>query len=404
MASGVKATDGQPITARALASLSVARNFAAGVVRLVLAGALSVALVGCGERTVEATTSLRLGAVLGETADNGFAVANEPPSLQFPGDHGPHPQFRSEWWYVTVVLETDGDLAYGVQLTFFRQGLEPRAANSEDWRSAQMFLAHFAVTDLREGDHQAFERLSRGHEALAGARGAPFAAWLDDWRISAVAGNPDTLVLTAAEGDWQVELNLERSKPIVLQGERGLSHKGPDNASFYYSMPRLQATGTVTRDGEATDVTGLGWLDREWSTSVLAPAYEGWDWFALHMADGSDLMMFQLRRGDGEREASDHGMVSRADGSWAPLAADAYRLTPVEEWRDAAGVSWPVVWRADLAAGVWPVDRRRQRWTIRAALADQVMATSVRYWEGVVTVHDEEGRPIGSGYLEMTGY
>jgi predicted secreted hydrolase len=357
--------------------------------------ALVLLTAGCSEEPRpewEAGGRLRLGSILGETDLEGFARADEPRSFSFPLDHGPHPGYRSEWWYLTLVLSDPSGVDIGVQFTLFRQALAPQAPGLENrWQSPQVYLAHFAVTDGESG-HRSAERFARGHPALAGVESEPFALWLENWRMEEVDGR---WRLTAAMDGASVALDLAMPVPIVLQGERGLSRKGPDQASYYYSMPRIPASGQVIQNGVVRQVEGLGWLDREWSTSVLSGGQKGWDWFALQFDDGRCLMVFQLRREDGTRDPYDQGLLIGADGSTRHLGARDFQLLPLEVWRDGEGTEWPVSWRVQVDEEIWRVT---------AVVDDQRMDTSVTYWEGLVLAHDASGERVGRGYLELTGY
>ncbi|MEM8769507.1 MAG: carotenoid 1,2-hydratase, partial [Pseudomonadota bacterium] len=279
-----------------------------------------LALGACTEEAAQTAApggALRVGAVLGETDATGFALADAPRSFSFPRDHGPHSAFRSEWWYLTATLEDASAAEFGVQFTLFRQAVAPPlpeqgAQDDNRWATPQVFLGHLAVTDVARGDHREAERFARGHPALAGARAEPFAVWLEDWRLFA-EDDGDGWRLQASSGaesgDFAIDLRLASDAPVYFQGEQGLSRKGPGQASYYYSMPRMAASGTVMLDDRAVQVRGTGWLDREWSTSVLSAGQLGWDWFALKLDDGRSLMAFQLRREDGQRDPFDQGLL-----------------------------------------------------------------------------------------------
>ncbi len=339
---------------------------------------------------------LRVGDVLGSGSEGAqFARADAPRLFSFPADHGAHPEFKSEWWYLTLALEDGHGREFGVQFTVFRQALYPGGPVDDPWRNGQAYLGHLAVTDVVAGLHREAERLSRGHPELAGARTGDeggFSVWLEGWQL---AGDGDNWKLEATADDFAVSLQLASTRPIVLQGDAGLSAKGPGQASYYYSVPRLQATGRLQIDENAYAVTGLGWLDREWSTSVLGAHQAGWDWFALMLDNGEDIMAFQLRRDDGERDPHDHGVLVDARGRARHLAPGDFSLQPLEYWRDERGTQWPIRWA--LAVG-------ERRWLISAPVHDQRMDTLLTYWEGLVHVLDERGDRSGRGYMELTGY
>ena len=284
--------------------------------------------------------------------------------------------------------------AFGVQFTLFRRALFPGGDPADPWRNGQAYLAHFAVTDVSAGTHHHAERVARGHPQLAGVavRDGRVAAWLEDWRLEMAA---DGWTLRAVEDGLKANLAMFPEKGFVPQGDGGLSAKGPGAASHYYSAPRLRTWGHVEVDGERHPVTGWGWLDREWSTSALSPDQVGWDWFGLMLDSGEDVMAFRLRRRDGARDAYDHGAWIGPSGAARFLSASDFSLTPIAHWQDEQGRRWPIRWR--LAVG-------ERRMEIAAALNDQRMDTLLTYWEGLVRVTDAQGRKLGRGYMELTGY
>ncbi len=355
-----------------------------------------VVLAGCESEPVEKRNLplLRLGSVLGESSES-FSRAEEIREFRFPMDHGSHDSFRSEWWYLTVMLDDENGAEFGVQFTVFRQALKAREVSSNPWQSVQMYLGHLALTDVDSDSHREFQRVARGHPELAGVSTMPFAVWLDGWRLRAMDESFTRLELDARSDEFRVRLDLVPVKPVVLQGDRGLSHKGPEQASYYYSIPRLAASGELWIDERLHHVSGSAWFDREWSTSVLGPELAGWDWFALHFDDGSEIMAFRLRHKDGQRSPYDQGVRVAADGMSRQLSAEDYQLTPMAFWRDGDGVEWPVSWQLEL-------DNRRL--TIQAVLEDQRMDLALVYWEGLVHVHDDKGARVGRGYMELTGY
>ena len=382
--------------------------------------AVSAAAIGCGggpaDGESDAGERLQVGRMLsgGDDAE-AFAQASVPRQFRFPEDHGQHPAFRSEWWYLTFTLESPhppvsaefrasetptrpsgraGLREFGVQFTLFRQALFPGGEPADPWRNGQAYLAHFALTDVQAGTHRHAERLARGHPELAGVEVADgrAIAWLEGWRL--VMAEEDW-TLRAADDGIAVDLAMRPEKGIVPQGDGGLSAKGPGEASHYYSAPRLRTQGYVETDGQRHPVTGWGWLDREWSTSALSPEQVGWDWFALMLDSGEDVMAFRLRRRDGARDPYDHGAWIDASGAARFLSASDFRLTPIGHWQDDEDRRWPTRWR--LAVG-------ERRFEIAAALSDQRMDTLLTYWEGLVRVTDAQGRDAGRGYMELTGY
>jgi predicted secreted hydrolase len=360
------------------------------------------------ERTAPATT-LRLEELLGGT-DTLHARAVEPRTFRFPEDHGPHPEFRTEWWYFTGnVTATDGrELAY--HLTFFRSALVDSASflaagGESAWRARHAYMAHFAVSDITDRRFAAAQRFDRDALGLAGAQAQPFRVWLGDWSAAAVRPADDAIFplrLQAADGDVVLDLTLDEGKPPVLQGDRGFSRKGPEpgNASYYYSQTRMPTRGTIRVGGRTHDVAGASWLDREWSTSVLSPDLEGWDWMSLQLADSTELMVYRLRRHDGSASPFSAATFIDAAGSATSLASDAFSMVPLRTWRsDLDGTAYPVAWRVNVPGLGLELD-------VDAAFDGQELDLAVRYWEGAVRVGGmRDGRRVtGRGFLEMTGY
>ena len=339
---------------------------------------------------------------LGGVPDAGFARALSPRVFRFPEDHGPHPQFRTEWWYFTGNLQSSQGRRFGYQLTFFRMALAPHApARLSRWGADQAYMAHFALTDVDGRRFSFSERFSRGALGLAGAGGNPLAVWLEDWTARETSASPWGMRLSAADGPVSIDLDLEALTPVVLNGERGLSRKGsgPGNASYYYSMPRLASRGSVTVGGKRFPVSGLSWLDREWSTSALSGDLAGWDWFALQLDDGRDLMFYRLRQQDGAAAPCSAGTLTAPDGSSRRLSREEVRLTVLDWWTSpASGTRYPARWRVGVPKEGIDLE-------VVPRLADQELLASFRYWEGAVAVkgvgNSTQG---GSGYLELTGY
>ncbi|MGR9101150.1 MAG: lipocalin-like domain-containing protein, partial [Gammaproteobacteria bacterium] len=232
----------------------------------------------------------------------GFEKALLPRRFGFPEDHGPHPGFRTEWWYFTGNLKEASGRRFGYELTFFRFALTPSvAATSSAWRTNQLYMAHFAVTDAENGRFYADERFGRGANGLAGAGTGPFRVWLYDWSAASEKGAFFPLRLKASSREFSIDLRLVAGKPFVLQGENGLSRKSPTPgyASYYYSNTRMQTRGVVAVGGKRLEVAGESWMDREWSTSALAKEQIGWDWFALRLSDDTEIMYYRFRRRDG---------------------------------------------------------------------------------------------------------
>jgi len=330
----------------------------------------------------------------------GFARAMAPRPFQFPADHGPHPDFRTEWWYYTGNLQTADRRHIGFQLTFFRVALAPtEQPRASAWATRQLYFAHFAVTDTASSRFHAFSRTGRGALGMAGAEAAPFRVWIDGWSAEGAGASPR---LRASDGDVAIDLELSATKPVVLQGERGLSRKGPEpgNASFYYSFTRMPARGVVRLGAETLTVAGEAWMDREWSTSGLGADVQGWDWFAVQLDDGRELMVYLLRRRDGTVDPFSAGSLVAPDGAVRALGAGDVRVETLAHWSSArSGVRYPARWRLTVPSAELRLD-------IEPRLADQELRVNTRYWEGAVAVTGMAGAWSirGHGYVELVGY
>ena len=339
---------------------------------------------------------------LGGEPEGGFARATAPRRFSFPADHGPHTGFRTEWWYFTGNLTTAEGRRFGYQLTFFRVALKPGpAVRSSRWGANEVFMAHFAVTDVAGNQFHYAERFSRAALGLAGAGGSPLAVRLEDWSALETSAIPWSMQLAARDNETAVDLQVRSIGPVVLNGEGGLSRKGsrPGSASYYYSLPRMETSGTIRIGKETFAVAGLSWLDREWSTSALERDQAGWDWFALQLADGRELMFYRLRRSDETDDPFSSGTFVAADGTSRHLAREDVALEVTGHWQStASGVSYPSRWRLRVPSESLDLE-------IVPRLADQELRATIRYWEGAVTVRPmAAGSPGGSGYVELTGY
>jgi predicted secreted hydrolase len=360
-----------------------------------------LSLLACREQPSLPHASLSVASALRTSGDQGYAKALAPRDFHFPADHGPHPEFRTEWWYYTGNLATAAGRRFGFQLTFFRSALAPSAPErASAWATRQAWLAHFTVSDVDGKRFHSFERWSRGAVGLAGAQGEPFQVWVKDWTAAGAPVFP--MRLRAAAGETAIDLLLQEGKPPVLQGERGLSRKSaePGDASYYYSLTRMPTAGTVRVDGQSFQVSGASWMDREWSTSSLGRDQVGWDWLALQLSDGWDVMLYRLRRADGSADPASSGTLIAPDGGSRPLHLADFQLEGSGEWRSPrSGARYPDRWRVHIPGEELDLD-------VRPLLADQELDVSFRYWEGAVEVAGtHHGRPVrGEGYVELTGY
>jgi predicted secreted hydrolase len=352
-----------------------------------------------GEET--SATQSRLSELLSADGDAGFEKATGARTFTFPEDHGPHPGFRNEWWYVTGNLDDEGGRRFGFELTIFRFALTPSApASASAWRSNQVYVAHFAVTDANRERFLTAERFSRGAAGLAGARADPFRVWIDDWEIAA-ANAAGQWRLRATDPGFAVDLELTPAKRPVLNGDNGLSQKSsePGNASYYYSITRWATDGSLRLGDDVFDVSGLSWLDREWSTSALGADQLGWDWFALQLSDGSDLMFYNLRKLDGSQDAQSAGTWIDPDGRSRHIERDEVEIVVTATWQSPDGGVYPSAWTLRMPGTGLQLE-------VTPVMADQELFTTVRYWEGAVDVQGErDGLPVtGRGYVELTGY
>jgi len=349
----------------------------------------------------------------------GFSEAVPGYEFAFPKDHGLHPDFRMEWWYLTANLQDANGEQYGAQWTLFRIAMQPASEGSDadrpnaisqsnnPWLSEQIFMAHAAIT-WPQG-HAGFQRYARGGDhdgvAQAGAQAEPFAAWLDDWSLHSTGTGTDTgnewLPLQAEfrEGDMGFRLRLASEQALVLQGEAGFSQKhASGSGSYYYSQPFLLADGNLTIDGQEIPVSGQAWLDREWSSQFLQPGQGGWDWFALHLDSGEKIMLFRLRNKQGSASNGDfqHGVLISPEGLTTRLDRRQIEFEVLEYMR-LRDRRLPAVWRINL-----PEIGREM--LITPLLEDQWMDVDFAYWEGAIEVSGSSAETSGRGYLEMTGY
>ena len=344
-------------------------------------------------------------------ADDGFLQVTGPCRLSFPADHGPHTDFRTEWWYYTGNV-TDGDnRRFGFQLTFFRSGLQapgnrrqwPDPASA--WRTDQIYLAHAAISDIGGGRHLQAELMARPVLSLAGADqvGGTVTVHVNGWQ-AVIA--PEAHRLQASADAFALTLDLKPDKPAVMHGDSGYSRKGesPEHASCYYSFTRLQASGSLTVDSTRHEVQGSAWMDHEFSTAPLQPGITGWDWFSLQLSDRTEIMIFLLRQPDGTLNPASSGTVVMPSGQTRHLPYGDVRIEPLSFWTSPhSGARYPVKWKVAIAT-------RQLALTVTSNLDDQEMrtpgSTNVVYWEGSVyaTGTRDEKAIDGVGYVELTGY
>ena len=339
-----------------------------------------------------------------------YRTVTGPCAFVFPRDHGPHPDFRTEWWYYTGNLDGPSGKRYGFQLTFFRSQLaEPGSEktwpkNPSAWRTKDLFLAHSALSDSETKRFYLDERMARSGAGLSGVTRDNDATrvFIGNW--SAIIES-DTHRLKAPTRGFSIDLVSKATKPLTAHGIEGYSLKGkrPESASCYYSYTRLQTEGWITLSGKPVPVRGTAWMDHEFSSAPLEDGLAGWDWFSLQLGDGRELMIYQLRRGDGTRDPRSSGTLIDSQGRASHLAVSDFTLAPAgQTFRAPSGAVYPISWTITV-----PSQQLELR--VSTPLQNQELVTTgagVAYWEGLVDVAGTaRGASIqGRGYLEMTGY
>lgn len=339
----------------------------------------------------------------GLTDSGGWREAEPGYQYSFPRDHASHEPYAIEWWYYTGNLATKEGRRFGYQLTFFRVGVAREPLNASRWALRNLYMAHFAISDIEQESFHSSERLNRAGVGWAGAETATYRVWNEDWEAR-LDGRDH--VLSARDGDNQLTLRLAPLKPEVIHGQSGISQKGPSegNASHYYSLTRLQTAGRLVVGGLAFDVEGSSWMDHEFGTSFLEEEQVGWDWFSIQLDDGRDLMLFEIRRRDGSVDPRSSATLIEADGRATHVPFGEFSLAAGQTWRSSKSpATYPLSWAIDMP-------RHGLRLNVKAAFEDQELrttdSTGVTYWEGSVAAEGAAGgkRVRGLGYLEMTGY
>jgi predicted secreted hydrolase len=324
----------------------------------------------------------------------------------FPRDHGVHPEYRTEWWYFTGNLKDKNGKQYGYQLTFFRQGLALKASqHTNPWSIRDVYLAHFAIVDGLAGQFWHHDQASRSGPGLAGSKIGAMDVWTLNWSAKMFG---DTIFLKASHGEMALDLELISRKPKIFHGNKGLSTKGPNpgQASYYYSFTDIATKGTIrtSLSKQPVEVTGTSWFDQEFGSNVLSPDQVGWDWFGIHLSDGRDIMLFQLRKKDGSIESSSSGTIIEKDGSSRHLRQSDIALKVLAQWKSPkSGGTYPAKWQIIIPSAQIDI-------TLVPIVANQELATEsstgVTYWEGAVTgTGSSRGNRITvEGYAELTGY
>jgi predicted secreted hydrolase len=325
--------------------------------------------------------------------------------LTFPADHYSHPDFKIEWWYYTGHLESESGKRYGYQVTFFRFGLRDRQGEIKDKQPyfTDLYMAHFAVSDIDRKKFLFRERMNRGYQGKAGAATDRYLVWNEDWKVE---GDLKTHLIQVNDRGTKLSLRLSSLKAPVLHGQNGLSQKGEGEgrASYYYSLTRMETEGEITIDGKKEKVRGLTWMDHEFGSNQLREDQVGWDWFSLQLDDQTEIMLYLIRRKDGSPDPYSSGTLVKADGTTKHLRLEDFKIGVLERWKSAkSGGNYPMKWKVFIPAEGVELE-------IVPEFTDQELITNrstrVTYWEGAVRMNGMmRKKPIaGSGYVEMTGY
>ncbi|MBE2183115.1 MAG: carotenoid 1,2-hydratase [Anaerolineae bacterium] len=375
--------------------------------RWIVLAIIAIAIVVAGFSLLEPTAAgeLAASAILPEVGSDssGFARAVEPYDWQFPEDYGAHPEFQTEWWYYTGNLADENGRRFGFQFTIFRRAISPDSVDSaSEWRSNQIYMAHFAITDVEGGEYLHGQRFSREGADLAGATCSPRCEiWVENWMVQALNEEATSTQITASNDGYALNLNLRQTKPPALQGDHGLSAKSdvPGNASYYYSLTRLASEGSITIGDQVFEVTGFAWMDHEFSTSALGSGALGWDWFGLQLDDDRELMLGQIRLVDGGIDPNFGGILVQPDGSTRYLPASAVTIHSTATWTSPhSGGVYPAAWEISIELG----EDAPLRLQLMPLMADQELyGGGITYWEGAVAI---SGDATGYGYAELTGY
>ena len=335
--------------------------------------------------------------VLAALGAAGPARALPPLALRFPRDHGAHPQLRTEWWYVTGQAMSGGR-EFGFQVTFFRSRVDATQGLASRFAAKQLVFAHAAVTDVQGRKLRHDQRIAREGFDVVAASQDDAAIRLRDWSLRRGAGG---YVIRVPAGDFALDLRCAPTQPLLLQGRQGLSRKGPreQQASYYYSEPQLAVSGELRLQGRPFPVQGKAWMDHEWSEELLDPQAHGWDWIGMNLDDGSALTAFRLRAQDGTA-VWDGGSFRAPGGDVYSFSRGDVDFSPQRRWKSPLSqASYPVEWMVRTPADFY---------TVRAVLDDQELdsraSTGAIYWEGLAHLFDSNGKRVGQGYLEMTGY
>jgi predicted secreted hydrolase len=346
--------------------------------------------------------ALAAGFLQAEQLDQqGWQIAEPNYPFRFPEDHLVHPSYRAEWWYFTGNLQTGNREEFGYQLTFFRFGVRPpvrRVPTRSAFVMDDLKFAHFTVTDVSARQFHAAGATARGAFGEAGFSTGPRLAWINNWEVN----YDGDFHLTATRPEYAIELILHPVREPVLQGINGFSRKATEegHASEYYSITRLDTSGSVRIGDKRWTVNGISWFDREWATNQLTTEQTGWDWFSLQLSNGTDLMLYQMRNRSGQIDPTSNGTVVHPDGTQVYLKREDFQLEPTAFWTSPVSQArYPIGWRLR-------VDKLKLELDVSTPVPNQELSVGVRYWEGCIGANGHLGEQSvsGKGYLELTGY
>ena len=335
-----------------------------------------------------------------------WARALTPWSWSFPRDHGAHPEFKTEWWYLTGNLDDEKGNPYGYELTFFRHGLQPKPTQPDSaWSIRDIYFAHLAITDVQSRRFIFSEKLSRGALGEVEISQKDMQVRIADWSLQRKSDSSFQMAASDPTAGIGLKLSATPLKPLTFQGEKGLSRKSatPGNASHYYSFTRLQTSGQLELGGKKIPVKGLSWFDHEFSTSALGEDQEGWDWFCLQFDSGDELMLYRMRNPGDRTDPCSSGTWIPARGQSSPLRASDFTITPLDEWKTASGATYPSGWKISIPS-------LQITGQVQPLFLDQELrlkrSGNIRYWEGACRfTGNRNGKAIsGRGYTELTGY
>ena len=356
-------------------------------------------------------TALALALHLFGAGATPFRLALPGYRYEFPRDHFNHSDFQTEWWYYTGNLHTAQGRRFGFELTFFRQGIDRNAQPPSVWDVRDVWMAHLALSDIDGGRFFHTERLNRAGAGIAGADLERASVWNGNWQASwhldpHAPDGAGSQKLQAVAERFSFDLSLRSAKPPVIHGTNGVSQKaeGPGRASHYISLTRLLSEGSITLDGTKFAVEGSSWMDHEFFTNRLEPNQSGWDWLSLQLDDGSEIMLFRLRRKDGTTDPYSAGTYVDALGRASHLAVNDFSMAPGKTWvSPGTGARYPIEW----TIRVFPLGLEL---ALSTRLSQQDLTGQTRaapnYWEGAIECSGtRKNRPMkAAGYLEMTGY